>query len=64
MALTSVMIMELIMLVSDLVIIAPIQYAKLKKAVSDGSLTDEQVEGLITASEKTTDDLIAAVDDL
>ena len=64
MALTSVMIMELIMLVSDLVVIAPIQYAKLKKAISDGSLTDEQVEGLVVASEQTTDNLIAAIDDL
>ena len=64
MALSSVMIMELIMLVSDLIIIAPIQYAKLKKAVNDGSLTNEQVEKLIAASEQTTDDLIAEIDNL
>ena len=64
MALTSVMIMELIMLVSDLVIIAPIQYAKLKKAVSDGTLTDEQVEKLLVASKQKTDVLIAEIDNL
>jgi hypothetical protein len=64
MALSSVMILELIMLVSDLMVIAPAQYAKLKKAVSDGTLTEEQVDTLIAASEKTTDELIAAVDDL
>jgi len=64
MALTSVAILELIMLVSDLIVIAPIQYAKLKKAVTDGTLTDEQVDGLIAASKQTTDDLIGAIDDL
>jgi len=64
MALSSVAILELIMLVTDLVVIAPIQYAKLKKAVSDGTLTDEQVDKLIVASKQTTDDLIGAIDNL
>ncbi len=64
MALTSVMILELIMLATDLMVIAPVQWAKLKKAVSEGTITDEQVDKLIAASEQTTDDLIAAVDNL
>ena len=57
-------IVQLIMLITDLLVIAPIQYAKLKKAVSNGSLTSQQVDALILASEKSSDDLIAAVDDL
>jgi hypothetical protein len=64
MALTSAAIIELIILVSDLLVIAPIQYAKLKKAVTDGTLTDEQVDAMILASEKSSDELIAEIDNL
>ena len=61
---TAVQIIQLIFLISDLIVIAPIQYAKLRQAVSDGSLTNEQVDTLIAASEKSSDELIAAIDDL
>jgi len=57
-------IIQLIFLVSDLLVIAPVQYAKLKKAVTDGTLTDEQVNALIAASEKDSDALIAELDNL
>jgi hypothetical protein len=57
-------VLQLIMLISDLMIIAPIQYAKLKEAIADGTLTEEQVDALLVASEKESDDLIAAIDDL
>jgi hypothetical protein len=57
-------IIQLIFLISDLLVLAPIQYAKLKKAVEDGTLTDDQVDVLIEASEKSSDELIAAIDDL
>jgi hypothetical protein len=57
-------IIQLIMLITDLLVIAPIQYAKLKKAVTDGTLTDEQVDAMIAASEKDSDTLIAEIDNL
>jgi hypothetical protein len=57
-------IIQLIMLITDLLVIAPIQYAKLKKAVMDGTLTDEQVDAMIAASEKDSDTLIAEIDNL
>ena len=59
-----VKIMELIFLISDLMVIAPLQYAKLKEALEAGTLTNEQVEILIKASESTTNDLIAEIDNL
>jgi hypothetical protein len=60
----AVAIIQLIMLITDLLVIAPIQYAKLKKAVTDGTLTDEQVDAMIAASEKDSDSLIAEIDNL
>ena len=60
----AIAIMQLIFLVSDLLVIAPLQYAKLKKAIDDGTLTEEQIDTLIAASEQESGDLIAAIDDL
>lgn len=64
MALGSAQILSLIFLASDLMVIAPVQWAKLKRLASDGSLTDEQVDALLVASETTSDNLIAVIDDL
>jgi hypothetical protein len=64
MALGSAAIVQLIMLVSDLLILAPVQYAKIKGMVADGSLTDQQVDNLILAAEKDSDTLIAEIDNL
>ena len=60
----SAAIIQLIMLVSDLMVIAPVQYAKLKKLASDGTLTDEQVDQMIAAAEKSSDDLLAKIDSI
>ena len=60
----TIAILQLIFLISDLLVIAPLQYAKLKKAIEDGTLTEEQIDTLIVASEGKSDDLIAAIDDL
>jgi hypothetical protein len=57
-------ILQLFVILTDMMIIAPVQYLKLKNAIKDGSLTEEQVDTLIVASEETSDDLIAAIGDL
>lgn len=60
----SAQIIQLIFLISDLLVLAPIQYAKLKEAVQDGNLTDAQVDQLIAAAEQSSDALIAEIDNL
>jgi len=64
MVLTSAQILSLIFLATDLMVIAPVQWAKLKRMASDGSLTDGQVNALLVASETTSDNLIAVIDNL
>lgn len=57
-------ILQLIFLVSDLMVIAPMQYAKLKDAVNADTLTEQQINDLISVSEGKSDKLIGAIDDL
>lgn len=64
MALSSAAIVQLIMLVTDLMVIAPLQFAKLKQAVADGTLTDDQIDAMISASETSSDALINEIDNL
>lgn len=61
---TAAQVIQLIILVSDLLVIAPVQYAKLKKMVMDGQLTEEQIDTLIAASEQDSNTLIGAIDNL